>query len=39
LRVHGIPNAEVQGSIRAYRKSFGLQSNGHSASVGGAVNR
>jgi hypothetical protein len=26
LRVHGLPNAEVQGSIRAYRKSFGLQS-------------
>jgi hypothetical protein len=25
LRVHGLPNAEVQGSIRAYRKSFGLQ--------------
>jgi hypothetical protein len=39
LRVHGLPNAEVQGSIRAYRKSFGLQSNGHSASAGGAVNR
>jgi hypothetical protein len=39
LRVHGLPNAEGQGSIRAYRKSFGLQFNGHSASVGGAVNR
>ena len=25
LRVHGLPNAEVQGSIRAYRKVSGLQ--------------
>src|SRR4051794_1115239 len=34
LGVHGLPNAEVQGSIRAYRKSFCLRTAAQYVTMG-----